>query len=139
MASTEQERVREAQGLSLKSAQASLTVNDLQKSIAWYRDVLGFSEGERWENEGKLAGIELKAGNVSFWLTQDDWKKGRGRVKGEGFRMHWETSQDVDAIAARIKAKGGTLLQEPKDESWGGRHFAVVDPDGFKITIQQSS
>ncbi len=30
---------------------------------------------------------------------------------------------------------GATLAEEPKDEPWGGRDFAVVDPDGFKITI----
>ena len=28
-----------------------------------------------------------------------------------------------------------TLLEEPKDEPWGGRAFAVADPDGFAITF----
>jgi catechol 2,3-dioxygenase-like lactoylglutathione lyase family enzyme len=40
----------------------------------------------------------------------------------------------VDRLAARIKAQGGTLSQEPRDE-WGTRALAVEDPDGFKITI----
>lgn len=61
----------------------------------------------------------------------------RDRVKGEGFRLYCETTQDVDRLADQIKARGGTLSQEPKDESWGARVFSVEDPDGFKITISK--
>ena len=126
---------RKPESLRLESAGPSFTVNDLLKSLAFYRDVLGFTLKERWEHGGQLRGVELLAGRVSFWLAQDDWQKGRDRVKGQGFRIYCGTSQDVDALAARIKAHGGTLAQEPKDEPWGGRVFAVVDPDGFAITI----
>jgi uncharacterized glyoxalase superfamily protein PhnB len=45
------------------------------------------------------------------------------------------TVQDVDALAKQIKARGGTLTQEPRDQPWGTRDFALVDPDGYKITI----
>ncbi len=72
---------------------------------------------------------------MSFWLGQDDWKKGRDRVKGQGFRMYCGTTQDVDALARQIEARGGTLVEKPTDRPWGGRDFAVVDPDGFTITI----
>jgi uncharacterized glyoxalase superfamily protein PhnB len=112
-----------------------LTVNDLHRSLSFYRDVLGFTPGERWEENGQLQGIELVAGSVVFWLGQDDWKKGRDRVKGLGFRMYCATSQDIDALAARVRAGGGTIVDEPKDESWGGRAFGVRDPDGFIITF----
>jgi len=115
-----------------------LTVNDIEKSLAWYRDVLGFSVGERWEDSGRLAGVELIAGQVRFILNQDDWKKGRDRAKGEGLRLWCETTQDVDRLAARVKEKGGAVVQEPSDAEWGGRVFAVADPDGFKISISKS-
>ncbi len=110
-------------------------MNDIQKSLAFYRDVLGFTVKERWEQEGVLHGVELVAGSVSFWLGQDDWKKGRDRVKGQGFRMYCGTAQDIDTLARQIEARGGTLLEKPKDQPWGGRAFAVVDPDGFVMTI----
>jgi uncharacterized glyoxalase superfamily protein PhnB len=126
---------KQPEALRLRAAAPSFTVNDLQKSIAWYRDVLGFTVKERWEHEGKLAGVELVAGTVTFGLSQDDWKKGRDRRKGEGCSVYCTTGQDVDEIAARIKARGGALLHEPRDEPWGVRDFAVADPDGFKITI----
>ena len=119
----------------LRSAGPSFTVNDIEKSLAFYRDVLGFTLKERWEQDGALHGVEMVAGSVTFWLGQDDWKKGRDRVKGLGFRMYCATSQDVDALAQRIKAAGGTLTEEPTDRPWGGRDFALLDPDGFAVTI----
>lgn len=126
---------RQPESLRLASASPSFTASDLQKSLAFYRDVLGFTERERWERDGALHGVELVAGRVSLWLAQDDWKKGRDRVKGQGFRIYCDTKQNVDALARLIRERGGKLAEEPKDQPWGGRDFAVVDPDGFKITI----
>jgi uncharacterized glyoxalase superfamily protein PhnB len=123
------------ESLRLRSAGPSFTVNDIHKSLPFYRDVLGFTVGERWEENGQLTGVELVAGSVVFWLGQDDWKKGRDRVKGQGFRMYCATSQDIDALAARVRAGGGTIVDEPRNEPWGGRAFGVRDPDGFTITF----
>src|SRR2546430_17579687 len=44
---------QQPESLRLRSIAASFTVNDLQKSVAWYRDVLGFTPGERWETNGR--------------------------------------------------------------------------------------
>jgi predicted enzyme related to lactoylglutathione lyase len=49
--------------------------------------------------------------------------------------MYCGTAQDIDTLARQIEARGGTLLEKPKDQPWGGRAFAVVDPDGFVLTI----
>jgi len=124
-----------SEGLRLTSTSPSLTVNDIEKSLAWYRDVLGFTVDQRWEGDGKLMGAEMKAGNVVLMIGQDDWKKGRDRVKGAGVRIYCDTDQDIDRLAARIKANGGTLAQEPKEQPWGMRDLAIDDPDGYKITI----
>jgi uncharacterized glyoxalase superfamily protein PhnB len=121
-------------GSTLQSVAPGFTVNDAEKSIAWYRDVLGFTVKERWEHQGKLMGAEMRSGNVTFNLGQDDWQMGRDRVKGVGMRMYITTGADLDQLADRIKAHGGSLAQEPRDE-WGMRTFAINDPDGFKLTF----
>lgn len=59
----------------------SLTVDDLQKSITFYEG-LGFGVDERWEDNGVLLGVMLRAGQQLLGLSQDDWKKGRERQKG---------------------------------------------------------
>lgn len=122
--------------LALRSASPSFTVGDLQSSLAFYRDVLGFAVEETWkDDDGSVMGISLEAGDVSFMIGQDDWKKGRDRQKGEGFRIYCETKERVDDIAKRIEARGGRLDQGPTDEPWGVRDISLTDPDGFKITI----
>ncbi|HLB36193.1 MAG TPA: VOC family protein [Gemmatimonadales bacterium] len=124
--------------LRLRDLSPSLTVSDLQASIAWYRDVVGFMVGESWEHGGKMAGVSLKAGNVYLNLSQDDWAKGRDRVKGEGVRLYLATAQDLDEIATTIKARGGTLASEPADQPWGARTFNLVDLDGYKLTFSST-
>jgi catechol 2,3-dioxygenase-like lactoylglutathione lyase family enzyme len=121
--------------LVLSDASPSFTVNDLEKSLAWYRDVLGFAVEETWKDAGKVVGVSLLAGDVSFMIGQDDWKKGSDRKKGEGFRIFCTTKRSVDDLAKRIEAKGGRLDHGPTDEPWGVRDISLTDPDGFKITI----
>jgi uncharacterized glyoxalase superfamily protein PhnB len=128
-------RRKQPETLRLRTVVPSYTVNDVEKSLAWYRDVLGFVVKERWEQEGKLVGADLRAGAVSIMIGQDDWARGRDRLKGVGTRIYCRTVQDLDKLAATIKARGGVLLHDPKDQPWGMRDFGIEDPDGFKITI----
>jgi uncharacterized glyoxalase superfamily protein PhnB len=129
---------KQPESLRLSSVAPSLTVNDLQRSIAFYRDALGFHVEEEWKHDGQVRGVQLRAGAVAIMLGQDDFVKGRDRKKGEGFRLYCSTRQDVNHLAAQIKTRGATLLEEPKDQPWGTRDFAVTDPDGFKITFSSS-
>ena len=110
-------------------------MGDLDVSLPWYRDVVGFHVEETWEQEGKVVGAALVAGASRLMIIQDDWAKGRDRVKGVGFRLHMTTTSDVDEVAANIEARGGTLESQPADMPWGARAFSIVDPDGFGMTI----
>ncbi len=118
-----------------RSLQASLTVNDLAKSLAWYHEVVGFVIGDKYEWDGEVKSVSLMAGSVRILLNQDDGAKGWDRVKGEGFSLQITTAQDVDEIARRIEELGGTLESEPADMPWGARLFRVKDPDGFTLVI----
>jgi lactoylglutathione lyase len=118
-----------------RTLSASLTVKDLQKSLAWYQDVVGFTIDQKHEREGKLMGVSLKAGDVRILIGQDDGAKGWDRVKGEGFSLQITTAQNIDEVAQRIKQRGGKLVTEPTDMPWGARVFRLQDPDGFKLVI----
>jgi uncharacterized glyoxalase superfamily protein PhnB len=112
----------------------TLTVDDLQKSIAFY-EALGFAIDERWEDKGTLLGVMLRAGKTQIGLNQDDWKKGRDRQKGIGVRLSISASGNVDEIARRAKNAGITLKSEPRDTEWNSRAFEVTDPSGFLLTV----
>ena len=129
----------EASALKLSAVMPSITVSDIGASIAWYRDVMGFVVAREMEHEGQRVGAVISAGGVQFLLGQDDFAKGRDRQKGIGFRLYCVSEQDIDELAATIKARGGTLDQEPTDQPWGARDLTVSDPDGFKISISSGT
>lgn len=132
-----QSKRQQPESLRLRSLTPTFTVNDLEVSLAWYRDGLGLFVAERWEEGGRLKGVMLKAGTCELGLSQDDFTKGRDRAKGLGFRLWCNTTQDVDAIAARLRAFGGSIVEEP-GERWDAYGFTAQDPDGFKITITRA-
>jgi len=116
----------------------SLTVDDLDASIRWYRDVVGFMVEGDIVRDGVRTGARLKAGTMILRLGQDDWAKGRDRKKGIGSRMYLSTDQDVDKLAQRIKANGGKLDSEPESfPQYGVRAFSITDPSGFCFTISR--
>ena len=122
------------EALDAQSLDVSLTVRDLSASLAWYRDAVGFAVDREHRRDGRLIAVSLRAGAVRLLLTQDDGAKGSDRAKGEGFSLQLTTAQSIDALAARIKARGGVLDLEPTD-MWGTRAFRLRDPDGFRFTI----
>jgi uncharacterized glyoxalase superfamily protein PhnB len=115
----------------------SLTCKDLEASIRFYRDAIGFTVAQTFENNGKVAAAVVAAGDCRIVLNQDDGKLGWDRIKGQGFylQINVVAPADVDAAAARIKAAGGTLLDDPADRYWGVRMFQFKDLDGFKVGV----
>ena len=115
----------------------SITCKDLEASIRFYRDAVGFGVAQTYEREGKIATAIIVSGNTSVVLNQDDGKLGWDRIKGQGFylQLNVASAADVDAAAARIKAAGFPLLDEPADRPWGVRMFQFNDLDGFKLGV----
>ena len=122
------------EALAFTSIIPNLTVDDLQKSVTFY-EALGFTIDERWEDNGTLVGVMMRAGKTNIGLSQDDWKKGRDRKKGIGMRFAIETTENVDEIATRAKRAGIPLGREPHDTEWNSRAFEVTDPTGFILTV----
>jgi len=119
---------------SARTLQASLTVKDLEKSLAWYRDVVGFSVDQKHERAGKLMAVSLKAGDVRILINQDDGAKGFDRVKGEGFSLQLTTDQNLDEIARRIKSHGSKLEAEARAVR---ERAGIIDLSSFgKIAVE---
>ena len=116
---------------------SSITCKDLDASIRWYRDVIGFAVAQTYENEGKVVAAVIGAGDIHLVLNQDDGKLGWDRVKGLGLslQLNVATPADVDAVASRVKAAGGALLSEASDRPWGARVCQFNDPNGFKFSV----
>ena len=116
----------------------SFTASDLDASVAWYRDGIGFQVAQVFEREGTPFAVRMAAGSVEILLTRDNGAKGATRAKGEGFSIRLTTTQSVDAVAGRVKQQGWALDSEPADQ-WGARFFRLRDPDGFRLTISSEA
>jgi len=114
---------------------SGFTVNDLERSIHFYETGIGFEVKSRNEVDGKLKWVELKSGPAEIAIGQDDFAKGKNRVKGVAMRLWITTTQDLRALAAQAKAAGITLDKDVSATPWGQETFEVTDPDGFKLTI----
>lgn len=121
--------------LRLRSIAASLTVGDLERSLALYTKGFGFMVQERWENGGRLEGVTLHAGTCEVNLSRDDGAKGLDRVKGTGIRLWLETVQDLAALAERAESYGAHITDWPADREWGVRSFSADDLDGYHLSF----
>ena len=115
----------------------SITCKDVEASIRFYHEAVGFAVAQKFEREGKVAGAIISAGDIRIVLNQDDGQLGWDRIKGQGFYLQINVAAyaDVDSAAGRIKSAGGTLLNEPADRPWGVRMFQFKDLDGFKLGV----
>ncbi len=121
--------------LAAKSLEVSLTVANLETSVQWYCDVLGFQIKNQYARGDAPFAVSLEAGDVQILLTRDDGSKGENRSKGEGFSLQITTGQDIDTLAEAARSAGGVLDTEPVDIFPGKRVFRLRDPDGYRIAM----
>ena len=124
--------------LAAKSLEVSLTVANLEPSVQWYCDVLGFQIKRRYARGDTPFAFSLEAGNVQILLTRDDGSKGANRSKGEGFSLQITTEQDIDTLAEQARSAGAVLDTEPVDIFPGKRVFRLRDLDGYRIAVSSN-
>lgn len=104
-----------------------LEVNNLEESVAFYSEVLGFEiESHAAAAEPPIA--SLRSGSLRITLVQQIetmLKRGRG--------VHFVLGvADVDQFYGRLQA-AMIAVPEPRDEGWGGRFISVRDPDDYRL------
>lgn len=119
--------------LRLRTVTPALTVSDLEASISWYCDTVGFVVVQKWEEDGKIAGAVIEAGRVRLFLVQN--AEGSNASGLQMLQFYGSSAQDIDSLATAIASRGGILDKPPADQPWGARSFDILDPDGARLTI----
>lgn len=135
-------------GMSIELAQCFIAVDDHDKALAFYRDVLGFEvrndvafEGMRWVTVGSpdQPGVEivLEPPLADPGASEDDRRAAaellaKGLLRGVIFR-----TDDCDATFERLRTAGAEVLQEPADQPYGVRDCAFRDPAGNMLRFNQ--
>jgi glyoxylase I family protein len=115
-----------------------LQVFDMPRSIAFYRDVLGFAvvqtdrpgEARDWALLS-LNGIELML-NTAYEEGARPPAPDPARVAAHGDTALYFGCPDVDAAYAQIRARGGAV-RPPALTSYGFRALTLTDPDGYAV------
>jgi predicted enzyme related to lactoylglutathione lyase len=134
--------------MDIKLSQCFIAVDDHDKALAFYRDVLGLEvrndvafEGMRWVTVGALSQPDVEivlepplahpnASRADKELMAELLAK--GLLRGVIF-----STDDCDATFERIRAAGAEVLQEPIDQPYGVRDCAFRDPSGNLLRFSQ--
>lgn len=113
-----------------------LTVKGAEAAIEFYKNIFGAKEVGRliMQPGNKIGHAELAFGNAVLYLAEENpaWgNKSPTTVGGSPVTIALRVS-DVDAIFQRAVAAGATVLEAVKDQFYGERAAALVDPFGHR-------
>jgi catechol 2,3-dioxygenase-like lactoylglutathione lyase family enzyme len=108
---------------------------DFEASLAFYRDVLGWSVSKTWGGNGNGRGAVLSGGGVKVVLAERLAEASAGAEHGARPDVHLDI-HDIDA-RFRTLPKGAHIVTEPEETHWGTRWFVVRDPDGNVIAFEE--
>lgn len=135
--------------MDIRLSNCFLPIDDHDKALAFYHDVLGLDvrndvtkEGMRWVAVGPPAqpdvNIVLEPPVTNPNASPAD-KQAIAELMAKGMLGRVDfTVDDVDAAFERIEASGADVLQEPDDKFWGERDCVFRDPAGNMIRITQA-
>jgi lactoylglutathione lyase len=108
-----------------------LYVDDLERSLSFYRLLLGVVGARRSETYAELV---LENCRLGFYL-RDAAPDLLGRLsEGSGAELLFLV-EDVDAEADRLRSAGVRILSGPLDRPWGHRTVHIEDPDGHVVEL----
>jgi predicted enzyme related to lactoylglutathione lyase len=134
--------------MDIKLSTCFIAVDDHDKALAFYRDVLGLEvrndvgfEGMRWVTVGAPSQpdvdivLEPPLAHPNAPAADKEAMAellAKGLLHGVIFR-----TDDCDSTFERIRAGGGEVLQEPIDQPYGVRDCAFRDPSGNMLRFSQ--
>jgi catechol 2,3-dioxygenase-like lactoylglutathione lyase family enzyme len=134
--------------MDLKVSHCFVVVDDMDKALTFYRDVLGLAvhtdvtmENFRWLTLTPPGQPELEIVIESveaFPAASDADIKAKADLLAKGLLTGLIFSTDnCDATFERLRAAGAEVLQEPIEQPYGVRDCAFRDPAGNMVRFSQ--
>ncbi len=109
-----------------------IAVQDLQASISFYRDVLGFLVKEIGDEGWRIFekdGCQIMAGHCPDSIPARDL--------GDHSYFAYFVVDNIDDYYKEVVSNGAELIKQLKNEPWGMREFGVRTNDGHRIMVGQ--
>jgi catechol 2,3-dioxygenase-like lactoylglutathione lyase family enzyme len=125
-----------------RRAGAILAVADVERSVEFYRDRLGFDVEARYDDP-PYATLSLAASRLSLAEQGHDAEDRPGvamTAPADPSEANVVIVVEVDDARreyARLAQAGTEFLAEPYEPAWGGCRFFCIDPDGYLVEIEQ--
>lgn len=129
----------EIQNFKTMKLNAGIITDKIAETKKFYTEILDF--GVTFENEFYLLmHTPNHQAELSFLQPNHPTQKNifQAPFNGQGVYLTIEV-EDVDYVYEEIKNKGVQIEIAIRDEPWGDRHFAIVDPNGIGIDIVKYS
>jgi lactoylglutathione lyase len=116
-----------------------LSCSDLERSLAFYGDLLGGAESYRFPDSGDPDFVVLRIGEsseIGLGALSDRPPHGRRQRPATGHRIELCVYvDDVDELFTRAGRNGVETVTEPADMPWGERVAWIADPDGNLVML----
>jgi len=131
--------------MNLTLSQCFVIVHDPDLALNFYRDTLGLElrndvgKGDfRWITVGAASqpGVAIVLTNYLNGSPADNDAVTGLVAKGALNGVHFHTD-DLDAIFEQVRDTGAEIVEEPAERPWGTRDFALRDPSGNLVRIDQ--
>jgi len=112
----------------LTSLAPQFLVADLDRAIAYYRDVLGFAFGEPWGGFyaiGRRDGFELHLKEAAKNPAEREHRRQNEHLDA------YAGVAGIDAFYAHCVARGARILKPLAATPWGTKDFYLEDPEGY--------
>ena len=116
----------------------TLGVQDLAKSVAFYRDVVGWTPSP---GPPEIAFFDLNGVIFSLFPQKElvadfgGTEASGATIVGSALAHNARSKDEVDAIFAGLRERGATIVKEPQEVFWGGYSGYFEDPDGHKWEV----
>jgi predicted enzyme related to lactoylglutathione lyase len=130
--------------MELKISHSFVTVDDHEKALGFYRDVLGLKVAAdamlgpfRWltVSPPSQPGVEIVLATPDMGHGPDDTEALRTLLAKGALNGVLFTTDDCDAAFEHVRKSGAEVLQEPIDQPYGVRDCAFRDPAGNHVRI----